>query len=79
MCAHYTDDEEGKRVVTSDGDEIGMVSAVRDGRPHVDPDPGMTDSIKASLGWGDADEETYALDDDRVESVTDDEIRLSRM
>ncbi|AGB15004.1 hypothetical protein Halru_0360 [Halovivax ruber XH-70] len=79
MCAHYTDDEEGKRVVTSDGDEIGMVKAVRDGQLHVDPDPGMTDSIKATLGWGDADEGTYALDEDHVESVTDDEIHLSRM
>ncbi|WP_254861718.1 PRC-barrel domain containing protein [Halovivax gelatinilyticus] len=79
MSAHYTDDEEGKRVVTADGDEIGMVSEVRDGRLHVDPDPGMTDSIKASLGWGDADEDTYALDDDKVESVTDDEIHIGRM
>jgi len=79
MCAHYTDDEEGKRVVTSDGDEIGMVKEVSNGQLHVDPDPGMTDSIKASLGWGDADEETYALDDDHVETVTDDEIHLSRM
>lgn len=79
MSAHYTDDEEGKRVVTADGDEIGMVSEVRDGRLHVDPDPGMTDSIKASLGWGDADDETYALDEDKVESVTDDEIHIGRM
>ncbi|WP_247730900.1 PRC-barrel domain containing protein [Halovivax limisalsi] len=79
MSANYTDDDEGKRVVTSDGDEIGMVKEVRGGSLHVDPDPGMTDSIKATLGWGDADEGTYELDDSQIESVTDDEIRLSRM
>ncbi len=79
MCAHYTDDEEGKHVVTSDGDRIGMVKEVRNGELHVEPDPGMTDSIKASLGWGDADEDTYQLDESRVESVTDDEIHLGRM
>lgn len=79
MCAHYTDDEEGKRVVTSDGDEIGMVKEVSGGKLHVDPDPGMTDSIKATLGWGDADEGTYELDDNQIERVTSDEVHLSRM
>jgi sporulation protein YlmC with PRC-barrel domain len=79
MCASFTDDDEGKRVVNANGEEIGMVKNVSGGTAHIDPDPGMTDTIKSKLGWGDTDEETYPLDDDNVESITDDEIRLQRL
>ncbi|WP_268899792.1 hypothetical protein [Haloarcula salinisoli] len=34
-------------------------------------------SILSTLGWTDADEEHYALNEDQVEHVTDDEVRLS--
>lgn len=78
MCATFTDDDEGKRVVNANGDEIGIVEHVEAGTAHVDPDPGITDSIRSTLGWGDADEETYSLDDSNVESITDDEVRLQR-
>jgi hypothetical protein len=71
-----TDDDEGKRVVNSSGEAIGMVSTVRDGVAHVDPDPGITDTIRSKLGWGDADEGDYALEATRIDTVTDDEIRL---
>lgn len=79
MSAQFTDDEEGKRVVNENGDEIGVVESVEGDMAHVEPDPGMTDTIKSKLGWGDADEETYALEADHVEEITDDEIRLARM
>lgn len=74
-----TDNDEGKRVMTSDGDEIGMISEVRGGRAYVDPDPGMFDTIKAKLNWGEADEETYPIDADDVADVTGDEVRLRRL
>ena len=79
MCAEFTDEDEGKRVVNADGDVIGVVETVEAGTPHVAPDPGLTDTIKATLGWGDADEDTYALDEANVESITDDEIRIGRL
>lgn len=79
MCANFTDDDEGKRVVNAEGDEIGIVEKVERGTAHVDPDPGMTDTIKSKLGWGDSDEETYELDADHVESITDDEVQLGRL
>ena len=78
MCADFTQDDEGKAVVNAEGEQIGIVQDVEHGTAHVDPDPGMTDTIKSKLGWGDTDEETYALDDTNVESITDDEIRLER-
>ena len=71
----FSEDDEGKSVVV-DGDEVGIVSEVEHGTAYVDPDPGITDKVKAKLDWGDRDEETYPLDEQSVESVTDDEIHL---
>ncbi|WP_418280347.1 PRC-barrel domain containing protein [Halorubrum sp. DTA98] len=71
-----TEDDEGKRVVNATGDEIGMVTEVKGGMAYVDPDPGITDSIRSKLGWGKTDTEDFGLEANRIESVTDDEIRL---
>ena len=78
MCAQFTSQEEGKRVVNHNGDVIGIVESVEAGTPYVKPDPGVTDTIMATMGWGDADEETYALDEGDVEAITDDEVRIQR-
>jgi hypothetical protein len=67
---------EGKTVVTADGSKVGTVVDADNSTAHVEPDPSLTDEIAAELGWGDGDEETYELDNDTVETVTDDEIRL---
>jgi sporulation protein YlmC with PRC-barrel domain len=73
-----TEDDEGKRVVNSHGDDVGRVVEVRQGTAHVDPDPGITDTLMSKLGWGDGqDEDTYRLDSSSIETVTDDEIRLA--
>jgi hypothetical protein len=79
MCAQFTDDDEGKRVVNADGDEIGIIETVERGSAHVNPDPGITDTIKSKLGWGDSDEESYELTERNVETITDDEVRLDRL
>ena len=71
-----TEDDEGKRVVDSHGETVGMVSEVKNGTAYVDPDPGITDTIRSKLGWGNADEDDYALKASRIDTVTDDEIRL---
>jgi hypothetical protein len=76
MSSRITDDDIGKRVVNASGDEVGMVVDVDHGTAHVEPDPGLTDSIKATLGWGDGDEDTYPLQEAAVNRVTDDEIHL---
>ncbi|MHC3437309.1 PRC-barrel domain containing protein [Natrialbaceae archaeon A-gly3] len=79
MCAEFTSDDEGKRIVNAEGEQIGIIESVEAGTAHVEPDPGMTDTIKSKLGWGDADEETYSLEERNVESITDDEVRIERM
>jgi hypothetical protein len=71
-----TDDDQGKKVVTTDGEEIGRITEVRSGTAHVDPDPGMFDAVKAKLDWGDSGEDTYPLGEDKIADVTDDEVRI---
>ena len=71
-----TDEDEGKHVVNSNGDTIGIVSSVRSGSAYVDPDPGITDKIMGKLGWNDVDKDDYPLKSSQIDTITDDEIRL---
>lgn len=73
-----TEDAVGKDVVAADGEKIGIVSAVRHGTAYVEPDPGITDKLKAKVGWDDVDEEDYPLQEEAVDTVKADEIRLRR-
>lgn len=78
--ATLDDDVIGKPVVDATGDEIGTVTDVDEGANamFVDPEPGLTERIKAALGWGGADDDDLRLRGSHVESVTDDEVRLKR-
>lgn len=71
-----TEDDEGKKVVSTDGDEIGRITEVRGGTAYVDPDAGMFDTVKAKLDWGDPGEDSYPIQSDHVADVTDDQVRL---
>lgn len=77
--ANLSEDDEGKRLVTTDGEEVGMIAEVRGGTAYVEPDPGMFDSIKAKLDWGDAGDDTYPVGPDEITEVTDDEVRLRQL
>lgn len=77
MCAAIGDDDVGKTVVNASGEDVGMVTAVEHGTARVKPDPGITDSIKATLGWQGSTEDTYPLQEDAIAQVTGNEIRLS--
>ena len=75
----FTEDDEGKPVVDVHGDTVGLVEDVENGTAYVDPDPGITEKIKSRFGWSDedaTDADTFALPDEYVDSVTDDEVRL---
>lgn len=68
--------DEGKRVVHGD-ETVGRVIAVEDGTPYVEPDPSITDTLLAKLGWADIEEETFRLQEVQIERVTDDAVHLS--
>jgi hypothetical protein len=70
------EEDEGKKVVDSGGRKVGMISEVRAGTAYVDADPGLADSIRSKLGWNEADQDDYPLEEGSIDSVTDDEIRL---
>lgn len=72
----YTEEDEGKAVI-ADGQEVGVVIEVEEGRAYVEPDPSIAQSLAAKLGWGEADQDAYPIYEDAVAAVTDDEIRLS--
>lgn len=74
MATTITENAEGKRVV-HDGETVGMVTAVEHGTAMVEPDPGLSERIRAALGWAD-DEDAYPLQEAAVAETTDDEIRL---
>lgn len=73
---NLSNDDTGKRVINASGEEIGVVSGVSGNMAYVDPDPGLTDTIKSKLGWEDVDEGDFVLQDEHVMRVTDDKIRL---
>lgn len=75
MRTNIQDEDEGKQVVYDD-ETVGRVVEVESGTAYVDPDPGITDTIRSKLGWGESDEESFALDEASIAEITDDRIRL---
>lgn len=69
---------EGKRVVNEDGEEIGIVTAVREGTAYVDPDPGLTEKLSSRMGWEGVDEDDYPLPEASIERITDEEVHVRR-
>ena len=69
-----TDRDVGKPIVDRDGDQIGRVESVTGNRIEVDPDPDTLDRFMSRFGWNDRTGDTYRIDADDVERVTDDEV-----
>lgn len=66
----------GKRVVSRDGDEIGIVSGVRSGTVYVDLDARIDDRLMAKLGWDDVSQTDYPLRAEDIVRVTADTVHL---
>ncbi|MFC7216417.1 hypothetical protein ACFQO4_20365 [Saliphagus sp. GCM10025334] len=76
MSARFTPEDVGKRVINEHGDDVGMVTDVEGATAYVEPDPGITDSIKAALGWGSPSDEAITLEESNVSEVTRTEVHL---
>lgn len=70
------DVSEGDSVVDSQGETVGIVTAVEADRLYVDPDPGITEKLSAKLGWVDEDDAEYTVDADDVAGVEDGDVHL---
>ena len=77
MEREFTTDDTDKSVVLADGTSIGTVSDVQNGQARVtlEDDPDLTEVVKTALGWDDA-ANTHDLQNEDVETVTDEEVRL---
>lgn len=74
---NLTDADRGKAVVDEAGEQVGIVADVDDEHLYVDPEPGLTDRLKARFGWGEPDRDAYPVERSEIRSVTADEVVLS--
>ncbi|ELY98848.1 hypothetical protein C482_11233 [Natrialba chahannaoensis JCM 10990] len=73
-AATVTRDDQGKNVVDETGNQIGIISAVEEGTAYVDPEPGLTDRLRARLDWGSHSSDEYPVEPSQIKAVTDDEV-----
>lgn len=72
-----TTSDEGKTVVTQDGDEIGEISAVQNNAIVVEAPEDLGDSIRSRLDWDHTRGNKYMLQASNVDNVTDDSVEVS--
>jgi hypothetical protein len=69
---------EGKRVLDPDGEEVGTVTAVRDGTAYVDPDRGAFEKLASRMGWVGVGGDAYPLPEASIERITGEEVHVRR-
>jgi hypothetical protein len=93
MKHEFTDEDRGRPIRTDDGERVGTVSDVQDGRAHVENEEGLTDAITEKLGRdgddddGDEDEDeddgdgwgTHELSDSAIDRVDDDGVWIRQI
>ena len=79
MAEGFTDEDTGKSVVTAEGDRVGTISEVNDGRATVksneDDQKNITDHIRDILNW-DESGDPQELDGAQIDRNDDDEVVL---
>jgi hypothetical protein len=75
MPRDFESSDEGKQVMTADGDVVGTIDRVSGNRAHVKPDEGLSRGLRRKLGWS-GEAETYELRKNRVATIDDDGIHL---
>ncbi|MCO8245539.1 MULTISPECIES: hypothetical protein [unclassified Haladaptatus] len=76
--ATLSGEDEGKFLMDSEGEQLGIVSEVRSGTAYVDPDPNLGEAWLEVFGWGSADDDDLAVPASIVDTVTDKEIRVNK-
>jgi hypothetical protein len=78
VARHFQTEDEGKRVVTADGETVGTCRECRTDRAYVEPDTNLGRTFRQRLGWATEDDETYRLPHSMVDRIGEEEIRLRR-
>ncbi|OLZ41338.1 hypothetical protein A6E15_10210 [Natrinema saccharevitans] len=66
--------DQGKDVVDESGQQIGMVAEVEGQTAYVDPEPGLTDRLKARMDWGGHGDDDYPVDAAQIAAIRDDAV-----
>lgn len=77
MSRGFTPTDEGKRIVTTDGEVVGAVENIRNGVAYVRPKRGLLGSCGSWISDAKMDE-VLPLDSREIAEITDSEIRLAR-
>lgn len=62
--------------MTSDGTRVGRITQTRGSMAHVEPDSGLSETIRRRLGWAEESADTYELDKSAVDKIAGEEIHL---
>lgn len=76
MVRDFESKDEGKHVMTADGEVVGTIEQIRGSDAHVKPDAGLSRSMRRKLGWPEHGDDTYQLRKTNVDSIDDDGIHL---
>jgi len=76
MTVALTEEDVDKTVVDVDGTDVGTVVDVHHGTARVSADEETVEEFQTRLPQGSIDERTYAVGDESVAEITDDEIVL---
>lgn len=76
MVREFETGDEGKTVVTADGDEVGTIEQIDQHMAHVRPKGSLSQSVRRRLGWAEQDKDMYEITHSRVAQISDDEVHL---
>lgn len=72
MGADLTTEAVGKRVIDADGKHTGLVRDVSSGVVSIEPDPGITETVKTTLGLGHSDRNAYPVGSRAIDTIATD-------
>ena len=75
MVREFRTSDEGKTVVTADGDEVGTIEKIEGDMAHVKPKGSLSRSIRRRLGWAE-DEDMYEVEHAKVQQISGNEVHL---
>lgn len=68
--------DQGKDVVDTHGEDLGIVSDVDGDTLFVEPDPSLIESVMSTLHWREGDRDEMKVPGDRILRIDDDEVVL---
>lgn len=76
MAVEFTEKDEGKPIVDINDARIGTVVTVEDGTAYMNLKDELLVTLKATFGIETTEHGLYPLQDEMIDRVTDDKIRL---